>query len=210
MYGLEPTDGVAYNAYMPILQSAFAVSGPSPTTTTTRTSTTTSKATTAPTTTTRATSATTTKTSSSPAPTGNCAAKWSQCGVSIEDCRIQQCSTQTDRIPGHWVLGRNLLRQWIYLQENERILLAMLVGADRKSRSSRSNGTHSCEIEFFPLWLVESLTLICPIQERRRIFSNHEQFDLEPLTLLITQFSGLNLIGVYFNRRHNTTRSVRK
>jgi endoglucanase len=83
MYGLEPTDGVAYNAYMPILQSAFAVSGPSPTTTTTRTSTTTSKATTAPTTTTRATSASSTKTtSSSPAPTGNCAAKYGQCGVS--------------------------------------------------------------------------------------------------------------------------------
>jgi hypothetical protein len=88
MYGLEPTDGVAYNAYVPILQSAFAVSGPSPTTTTARTSTTTSRATTAPTTTTRATSASSTKTSSSPAPTGNCAAKYGQCGVSAEVYQI--------------------------------------------------------------------------------------------------------------------------
>jgi hypothetical protein len=100
MYGLEPTDGVAYNAYMPILQSAFAVSGPSPTTTTSRTSTTTSKATTAPTTTTRATSASSTKTtSSSPAPTGNCAAKYGQCGVSIKSYRVWQLIIRTDHIP---------------------------------------------------------------------------------------------------------------
>lgn len=96
MYGLEPTEGVAYNAYMPILQSAFAVSGPSPTTTTSaKTTTTTSKATTAPTTTTRATSASITKTttSSSPAPTGSCAAKWAQCGVSKKCSRIWHLST---------------------------------------------------------------------------------------------------------------------
>ncbi|GAB7329294.1 hypothetical protein MBLNU13_g01095t3 [Cladosporium sp. NU13] len=79
MYGLEPTNGVAYNAYMPILQSAFAVSGPSPTTTTTtttRSATTTTKTTTA-TTTSRVTS---TGTTSLPSPTGACAARYGQCG----------------------------------------------------------------------------------------------------------------------------------
>ena len=82
MYGLEPTNGVAYNAYMPILQSAFAVSGSNPTTTI---ATTTTKATT---TTTRATTATTTSrvtstgTTSLPSPTGACAARYGQCGVS--------------------------------------------------------------------------------------------------------------------------------
>jgi hypothetical protein len=87
MYGLEPTNGVAYNAYMPILQSAFAVSGPSPTTTatTTKSATTTTRATT---TTTKATTATTTSrvtstgTTSLPSPTGACAARFGQCGVS--------------------------------------------------------------------------------------------------------------------------------
>lgn len=88
MYGLEPTAGVAYNAYVPILQSAFAVSGSNPTTTTTTTrgsTTTTSRATT---TTTKATTATTTSrvtstgTTSLPSPTGACAARYGQCGVS--------------------------------------------------------------------------------------------------------------------------------
>lgn len=81
MYGLEPTNGVAYNAYMPILQSAFAGSGSNPTTTTattTRSSTTTTRATTA-TTTSRVTS---TGTTSLPSPTGACAARYGQCGVS--------------------------------------------------------------------------------------------------------------------------------
>lgn len=81
MYGLEPTNGVAYNAYMPILQSAFAVSGSNPTTTattTTRGTTTTTQATTA-TTTSRVTS---TGTTSLPSPTGACAARYGQCGVS--------------------------------------------------------------------------------------------------------------------------------
>lgn len=81
MYGLEPTNGVAYNAYMPILQSAFAVSGSNPTTTTattTRGTTTTTRATTA-TTTSRVTS---TGTTSLPSPTGACAARYGQCGVS--------------------------------------------------------------------------------------------------------------------------------
>lgn len=83
MYGLEPTNGVAYNAYMPILQSAFAVSGSNPTTTiattTTRATTTTTRATTA-TTTSRVTS---TGTTSLPSPTGACAARFGQCGVSL-------------------------------------------------------------------------------------------------------------------------------
>lgn len=82
MYGLEPTNGVAYSAYMPILQSAFAVSGSNPTTTiastTTRATTTTTRATTA-TTTSRVTS---TGTTSLPSPTGACAARYGQCGVS--------------------------------------------------------------------------------------------------------------------------------
>lgn len=67
---------------MPILQSAFAVSGTNPTTTATTTTTigttTTTKATTA-TTTSRVTS---TGTTSLPSPTGACAARYGQCGVS--------------------------------------------------------------------------------------------------------------------------------
>jgi len=137
MYGLEPTNGVAYSAYMPILQSAFAVSGPSPTTTTSKTATTTSKATTAPTTTTRATSSSSTMTSSTPAPTGNCAAKYGQCGVSID--QNWKFDLETDCVPGHWIFGLNLLRQWIYMQEDERVLLAMLVESNRRSQSGSSD-----------------------------------------------------------------------
>ena len=127
MYGLEPTDGVAYNAYMPILQSAFAVSGPSPTTTSSRTTTTTSKATSAPTTTTRTTSVTTTRTSSNPAPTGNCVAKYGQCGVSLEACQSWRLVTWTNNISGHWIFGRNLLRFWQHLFQDQRLVLAVLV-----------------------------------------------------------------------------------
>jgi hypothetical protein len=96
MYGLEPTAGVAYNAYVPILQSAFAVSGSNPattTTTTTRGSTTTTKATT---TTTKATTVTTTSrvtstgTTSLPSPTGACAARYGQCGVSRYPQHIEE------------------------------------------------------------------------------------------------------------------------
>ncbi|KAL1584111.1 hypothetical protein WHR41_07291 [Cladosporium halotolerans] len=76
MYGLEPTNGAAYNAYMPILQSAFAGSGSGGTTTATSTTSSRTTSTTARTTST----ATTTRTTSSPSPTGNCASKWGQCG----------------------------------------------------------------------------------------------------------------------------------
>jgi hypothetical protein len=93
IFGLEPTDGVAYSAYMPILQSAFAGAGSSPptsTTTTSRSATTTTKATSAPTTatTTRVTTTTTNGTTLSPSPTGNCAARYGQCGVSKKSLSI--------------------------------------------------------------------------------------------------------------------------
>jgi hypothetical protein len=87
IFGLEPTDGVAYSAYVPILQSAFAGAGSSPSTsstTTSRVTTTATRTTSVPTTatTTRATTTTSNRTTSSPSPTGNCAARYGQCGVS--------------------------------------------------------------------------------------------------------------------------------
>lgn len=72
MYGLEPTQGVAYSAYMPILEAAFSGSGSGSPTTTSKT-----------TTSTRTTStATTTRTSTSSTPGASCVARYAQCGVS--------------------------------------------------------------------------------------------------------------------------------
>lgn len=91
MYGLEPTQGAAYSAYMPILSSAFAGSGSGSTSTTAKSATTTTAKTTTSakttttvtaTTTTRTTAVPTTKTTATPTPTGNCAARYGQCGVS--------------------------------------------------------------------------------------------------------------------------------
>lgn len=159
MYGLEPTNGAAYNAYMPILQSAFAGSGSGGTTTATSTTSSRTTSTTARTTSTT----TTTRTTSSPSPTGNCASKWSQCGVGIS-CKSRKPPQNADDSVGQRMEWAVLLRERQHLPEVERLVLAVPVSKSVRiesllevcqiisNRTSCRNGISSlqCKIANFP------------------------------------------------------------